>query len=65
MDIAQLSMNMSQNQILNAVSTSMLSKSIDLASSQVDMMTKSMDASSPSLESLVYSTSGTQIDMRV
>lgn len=65
MDIAQLSMDMSQNRVLSAVGTSMLSKSMDLATSEMDMLDKSMTGTSPSLESLVYPTSGTQIDMRV
>ena len=65
MDIAQLSMDMSQNRVMSAVGTAMLSKSMDLVSSEMDMMSQTMSATTPSLESLVYPTQGTQIDMRV
>ncbi len=65
MDIAEISMSLSQNQLLNAVGTAMLGKSIDLMEGQVQAFTESMNMNSPSLESLVYPTSGTSIDMRV
>mgnify|MGYP002623898470 FL=1 len=66
MDITELSMSLSQNRILSAVGTAMLGKTLDLVEGQADMMTESMAGnSSPSLESLVYPTSGTQIDMRI
>ncbi len=66
MDITELSMSLSQNRILSAVGTAMLGKTLDLVEGQADMMTESMASnSSPSLESLVYPTSGTQIDMRI
>lgn len=65
MDIASLSMGMSQNKIMTAVNTAMLDKTLDLAEAQTSMLTESMAATSPSLESLVYPTMGTQIDMTV
>ncbi len=65
MDIAEISMNLSQNQLLSAVGTAMLGKTLDVVEGQAEALTKSMDMNSPSLESLVYPTSGTMIDMRV
>ena len=65
MDIAQLSMSLSQNQIMSAVGTAMLGKTLDLMEGQADAFTASVDMNSPSLESLVYPTSGTMIDVRV
>ncbi len=65
MDIAEISMNLSQNQLMNAVGTAMLSKSLDLVEGQAEALAQSMDMSAPSLESLVYPTSGTSIDMRI
>ncbi|QFJ54577.1 YjfB family protein [Pseudobutyrivibrio xylanivorans] len=65
MDIAQLSMNLSQNRLMDAVGSAMLSKSLDLMEGQAQAFVDSMDMNSPSLESLVYPTSGTTIDMRV
>ncbi len=65
MDIAQLSMNLSQNQLLNAVGTAMLGKSLDLMEGQADAFSEAVNMNSPSLESLVYPTSGTSIDLRV
>lgn len=65
MDIASLSMGMSQNKIMTAVNTAMLDKTLDLAVAQTSMLTESMAAASPSLESLVYPTMGTQIDITV
>ncbi|WP_405376307.1 MULTISPECIES: YjfB family protein [Pseudobutyrivibrio] len=58
-------MNLSQNKLMSAVGTSMLSKSLDLIEGQVTMLTEGMDMNSPSLESLVYPTSGTAIDLRI
>ena len=65
MDVAEISMNLSQNKLMSAVGTSMLSKSLDLIEGQVAMLTEGMDMNSPSLESLVYPTSGTAIDLRI
>ncbi|MBE5904198.1 MULTISPECIES: YjfB family protein [Pseudobutyrivibrio] len=65
MDVAEISMNLSQNKLMSAVGTSMLSKSLDLIEGQVTMLTEGMDMNSPSLESLVYPTSGTAIDLRI
>ncbi len=65
MDIAQLSMNLSQNNLMNAVGTAMLSKTLDLMEGQADALTAGIDMNSPSLESLVYPTSGTSIDLRI
>jgi len=65
MDIAEISMNLSQNSLMSAVGTAMLGKTIDLVEGQAKAFTESMDMNSPSLESLVYPTSGTMIDMRV
>ena len=65
MDIAEISMNLSQNKLMSAVGTAMLSKTLNLVEGQTEALTESMDMSSPSLESLVYPTSGTMIDMRV
>ena len=65
MDIAEISMNLSQNQLLTAVGTAMLGKTLDVVEGQAEALTKSMDMNSPSLESLVYPTSGTIIDMRI
>ncbi len=65
MDIAEISMNMSQNKLMSAVGTAMLSKTLDFASGQADLLTEGIDMNSPSLESLVYPTSGTAIDLRI
>mgnify|MGYP002625807111 CR=1 FL=1 len=65
MDIAELSMNLSQNRILSAVGTAMLGKTIDLMEGQTDILTSGIDMNAPSLESMVYPTSGTSIDIRV
>ncbi len=65
MDIAEISMNLSQNKLMSAVGTAMLGKTIDLVEGQAESLTASMDMSAPSLESLVYPTSGTTIDLRV
>ncbi len=65
MDIAEISMALSQNQIMSSVSTTMLGKTLDLVEGQTELMTESMDMNAPSLESLVYPTSGTTIDLRV
>lgn len=65
MDVAEISMNLSQNKLMSAVGTSMLSKSLDLIEGQVTMLTEGLDMNSPSLESLVYPTSGTAIDLRI
>ena len=65
MDVAEISMNLSQNKLMSAVGTSMLSKSLDLIEGQVTMLTEGMDMNSPYLESLVYPTSGTAIDLRI
>lgn len=65
MDIAEISMNLSQSSLMNAVGTAMLSKSLDLVEGQAEAFTASMDMNTPSLESLVYPTSGTSIDMRI
>lgn len=65
MDVAEISMNLSQNKLMSAVGTSMLSKSLDLIEGQITMLTEGLDMNSPSLESLVYPTSGTAIDLRI
>ncbi|MBO6282832.1 MAG: YjfB family protein, partial [Pseudobutyrivibrio sp.] len=56
MDIAEISMNLSQNQLLSAVGTAMLGKTLDVVEGQAEALSKSMDMNSPSLESLVYPT---------
>lgn len=65
MDIAEISMSLSQNQLMTAVGTAMLGKTIDLVEGQSQALAESMSMNTPSLESLVYPTSGTMIDMRV
>ena len=65
MDIAEISMNMSQNQIMSAVGTAMLGKTLDLVEGQTELLTEGMNMNSPSLESLVYPTSGTMVDLRI
>lgn len=65
MDIADISMNMSQNQIMSAVGTAMLGKTLDLVEGQTELLTEGMNMNSPSLESLVYPTSGTMVDLRI
>lgn len=65
MDIAEISMNMSQNQIMSAVGTAMLGKTLDLVEGQTELLTEGINMNSPSLESLVYPTSGTMVDMRI
>ena len=52
MDIAEISMNLSQNQLLSAVGTAMLGKTLDVVEGQAEALSKSMDMNSPSLESL-------------
>ncbi len=65
MDITELSMSLSQNQLLNAVGATMLGKSMDLMEGQAEAFAQAIDMNAPSLESLVYPTSGTSIDLRV
>jgi len=65
MDVSEISMSLSQNQLMSAVGTTMLGKTLDLVEGQAELFTKAMDMNSPSLESLVYPTSGTMIDMRI
>ena len=65
MDITELSMSLSQNKLLTAVGTAMLGKTLDVMEGQAQLFTEGIDMSAPSLESLVYPTSGTMIDMRV
>ncbi|MCR4695091.1 MAG: YjfB family protein [Pseudobutyrivibrio sp.] len=65
MDITELSMNLSQGKVMNDVATAMLSKTMDMVEGQAQMFAEGIDMASPSLESLVYPTSGTQIDLRV
>ena len=65
MDIAELSMSLSQNSLLSAVGTTMLGNTIDLMEELAEAFAQSIDMNAPSLESLVYPTSGTSIDLRV
>ena len=65
MDIAEISMNLSQNQLMSAVGTAMLGKTMDLMEGQAQSFTEGINMNAPSLESLVYPTSGTAIDMRI
>ena len=65
MDITELSMNLSQNKLLTAVGTAMLGKTLDVMEGQAQLLTEGIDMNAPSLESLVYPTSGTMIDMRI
>ncbi len=65
MDITDVSMNLSQNSLMTAVGTALLSKSFDLMEEQAQAFAQGINMSSPSLESLVYPTSGTSIDLRV
>ena len=65
MDIAEISMSLSQNQLMSAVGTAMLGKTLDLVEGQGHALAQSMSMNTPSLESLVYPTSGTMIDVRV
>ena len=65
MDITELSMSLSQNKLLTAVGTTMLGKTLDVMEGQTQMLTAGIDMNAPSLESLVYPTSGTMVDMRI
>lgn len=65
MDIAEISMSLSQNKLMTAVGTAMLSNTLDIAEGQSELFAEGIDMNSPSLESLVYSTSGTSIDLRI
>ena len=67
MDIAQVSMNMSQANAVTTFSTAMLDNSLDLIEEQGALLANSISsAPSPSLESLVYpNTMGTAIDTTV
>ena len=65
MDISELSMSLSQNKLLTAVGTAMLGKTLDVMEVQAQLLTEGIDMNAPSLESLVYPTSGTMIDMRI
>ena len=65
MDISELSMSLSQNKLLTAVGTAMLGKTLDVMEGQAQLFTEGIDMNAPSLESLVYPTSGTSIDLRV
>ena len=65
MDIAEISMSLSQNQLMTAVGTAKLGKTLDLVEGQGQALAQSMSMNTPSLESLVYPTSGTMIDVRI
>ena len=65
MDITDVSMILSQNRLMSAVGTAVLGKSLDIVEGQAEAFAEMVDMSSPSLESLVYPTSGTAIDLRV
>ena len=65
MDITELSMSLSQNKLLSAVGTTMLGKTLDVMEGQAQLFAEGIDMNAPALESLVYPTSGTTIDMRV
>ncbi len=65
MDITELSMSLSQNKLLTAVGTTVLGKTLDVMEGQAQLFAEGIDMNAPSLESLVYPTSGTMIDMRL
>lgn len=66
MDIASMSMYLSQAKAMQSIGTSLLAKQLDVMEAQGDMMAQSMaSAPSPSLESLVSPSMGTAIDMTV
>ena len=65
MDISELSMSLSQNNVLSAVGTAMLGKTSDVMEGQAQAFSEGINMSAPSLESLVYPTSGTVVDMRI
>ncbi|MBD5470278.1 MAG: putative motility protein [Lachnospiraceae bacterium] len=63
MDIAKLSMNMAQTNLLNDVGTTMLAKSLDMAESLGASVTEILD--SAALERSVNPDIGGNIDIRV
>lgn len=63
MDIAKLSMNMAQTNLMNNVGTAMLAKSLDMAETLGSTMTDLVD--SAALERSVNPDIGGNIDIRV
>ena len=63
MDIAKLSMNIAQTNLLNGVGTAMLAKSLDMAESMGSSVTELLD--SAALERSVNPDIGGNIDIRV
>ncbi len=62
MDIAELSMVLSQNRIMNNVGVAMLSQSLDMVSETTDTLTDMMDNS---MELSVNPNIGSNIDIRL
>lgn len=66
MDIARLSMDLSQTQLLNNVGFAMMAKTMDMAEAQGEMTAELISSMpSPSLESLVNPAIGGNIDLAI
>ena len=66
MDIARLSMDLSQTQLLNNVGFAMMAKNLDMAEAQGEMTAELISSMpSPSLESLVNPAIGGNIDLAI
>lgn len=63
MDIAGLSMNIAQTNLLNGVGTAMLAKSLDMAETMSASVTELLD--SAAMERSVYPELGANIDISV
>jgi hypothetical protein len=63
MDIASLSMNLAQNNLMSKIGTSMLVKTIDQAKANGDAMNEVLDASA--MERSVNPDIGANIDIRI
>lgn len=63
MDIAGLSMNIAQTNLLNDVGTAMLSKSLDMAETMSASVTELLD--SAAMERSVYPELGANIDISI
>lgn len=66
MDVAGLSMALSQSKVMQSVGVSMLKEQLDVMSESADLMASAMATGpSPSLESLVNPSVGSNIDLTV
>ena len=65
MDIAALSMMMSQGQVQQQAGVSVMKMAMDVASSQEDMMTSLLSETAKSLEMSVQPNLGATVDIRV